>query len=97
MEAQLLQRQGDHASGHAGGRGGTAERAKQGTASRLERIVRAYRKAQRVDELDQANRIHEARYLQWHHDDNASFVLHGRLTPDQGAVVRSLGRSCGNR
>ncbi len=59
------------------------EMAKQGTASHLERIVRAYRKAQRDDELDEVNRSHEARSLHRHHDDEGSFVLHARLTPDR--------------
>ncbi len=63
------------------------EMARQGTASHLERIVRAYRKAQRADEVDQANRVHEDRFLRWHHDDDGSFVLQARLTPEQGALV----------
>ncbi len=62
--------------------------ARQGTASHLERIVRAYRRAQRLDELDQANRMHEDRFLRWHHDDDGSFLLQARLTPEQGALVR---------
>ncbi len=64
------------------------EMAKQGTASHLERIVRTYRKAQRLDELDEANRIHEDRSLRWRHDEDGTFVLQGRLTPEQGALVR---------
>ncbi len=64
------------------------EMATQGTAAHLERIVRAYRKAQRADELDEANRIHEDRSLQWRHDEDGSMVLQARLTPEQGALVR---------
>ncbi|MBW3549022.1 MAG: HNH endonuclease [Actinobacteria bacterium] len=68
--------------------GALLEMARQGTAAHLERIVRAYRKAQRVDEMDEANRIHEDRSLRWHHDDDGTFVLQARLTPEQGALVR---------
>jgi hypothetical protein len=59
-----------------------------GTASHLERIVRAYRGALRDDEVDTANDLHDRRSVQWHHDDDGSFVLSGRLTPEQGALVR---------
>ncbi|MBW3547584.1 MAG: 13E12 repeat family protein, partial [Actinobacteria bacterium] len=71
------------------------EMARQGTAAHLERIVRAYRKAQRVDELEQANRLHEDRSLRWHHDEDGSVVIRGRLTPEQGALVRKALEAAG--
>ncbi len=40
--------------------------------------------------MDQANRIHEDRSLRWHHDDDGTFVLQARLTPEQGALVRKV-------
>ncbi len=64
-----------------------AELALAGTASHLERIVRAYRKVQRGDEVDEADALHEARFLRWHHDDDGSFLLQARLSPEQGAEV----------
>jgi hypothetical protein len=64
------------------------EMARTGTASHLERIVRAYRRALGHEEVDQANRMHEVLSLQWQHDDDGTFVLRARLTPEQGALVR---------
>ncbi|MBW3643820.1 MAG: HNH endonuclease [Actinobacteria bacterium] len=57
------------------------------TASHLERIVRAYRRVQRPEEVEQANRIHDERFLQWYHDEDGSMVLRARLTPEQGVLV----------
>ncbi len=68
--------------------GDLLELALTGTASHLERIVRAYRGALRDDEVDTANHLHDRRNAQWHHDDDGSFVLSARLTPEQGALVR---------
>ncbi|MBW3651577.1 MAG: HNH endonuclease [Actinobacteria bacterium] len=68
--------------------GDLLELALTGTASHLERIVRAYRGALRDDEVDTANDLHDRRSVQWHHDDDGSFVLSARLTPEQGALVR---------
>ncbi|MBW3549134.1 MAG: 13E12 repeat family protein, partial [Actinobacteria bacterium] len=64
------------------------ELALTGTTSHLERIVRAYRGALRADEVDTANDLDDRRSVQWHHDDDGSFVLSARLPPEQGALVR---------
>ncbi|MDP9020155.1 MAG: HNH endonuclease [Actinomycetota bacterium] len=42
----------------------------------------------RGDEVDTANRFHDWRGVQWHHDDDGTLVLNARLTPEQGALVR---------
>jgi uncharacterized protein DUF222/HNH endonuclease len=63
------------------------EVARTATASQLERIVRTYRKAQIQEELVEANERHKARQARWYWDDDGSFVLSARLSPEDGALV----------
>ncbi len=63
------------------------EVARTATASQLERIVRTYRKAQIQEELVEANDRHQARRARWYWDDDGSFVLSARLSPEDGALV----------
>jgi hypothetical protein len=63
------------------------EIARAATASQLERIVRTYRRAQVQEELVEANQQHENRQTRWYWDDDGSFVLSARLSPEDGAVV----------
>ncbi len=63
-----------------------AELAQQTTAGQLQRVVRAYRKVRAVGATDDANAAHERRYLNYFFDDRC-FELHGRLAPEDGAVV----------
>jgi hypothetical protein len=63
------------------------EIARAATASQLERIVRTYRRAQLQEELVEANERHQARQARWYWDDDGSFVLSARLSPEDGAVV----------
>lgn len=63
------------------------EYARCATASQLERIVRTYRRAQVDAELVEANARHEARQARWYWDDDGSFVLSARLSPEDGALV----------
>jgi Domain of unknown function (DUF222)/HNH endonuclease len=53
------------------------------TAAQLERLVRAYRRVT----TKEANEVHADRYLTWHWDEDGSFCIHGRLAPEDGAVV----------
>ena len=46
------------------------------------------RVAQRAEDASEAWAIHEARTANYWFDDDGSFVLHARLTPQVGAVVR---------
>jgi hypothetical protein len=62
--------------------------AEHGTVTHVERTVRLYRRTQRADELKQAVERHRERSLQWHIDHGGSFVIRGRLTPEQGVQVR---------
>ena len=63
------------------------EMARAGTASHLERIVRAYRAALGREDLDQANHVHEQRFVEWHCDDDGALVVRARLSAEQGALV----------
>jgi len=62
--------------------------AKHGTAAHVDRLVRLYRQVKRTEALEQENRRHEMRELSLYEDDDGSFVVHGRLTPEQGALVK---------
>jgi hypothetical protein len=53
------------------------------TAAQLERLVRAYRRVT----TKEANEVHADRYLTWRWDEDGSFCIHGRLAPEDGAVV----------
>jgi len=52
------------------------------TAAQLERIVRAYRRVSTRD----ANEVHEDRSLSWFWEPHGSLSVHGRLSPEDGAL-----------
>lgn len=54
--------------------------ARHGTASHIERLVRSYRRVGRIEAQEQLSR----RELSYYIDDDGSFVIRGRLTPEQG-------------
>lgn len=62
--------------------------ADHGTASHVERLVRNYRQVKRTEALEAENLRHDLRELTWHFDDDGSFVIKARLTPEQGARFR---------
>ena len=64
--------------------------ARHGTASHVERLVRQYRKVKRIETLERDNNRHVLRQLDWYFDDDDSFVLKGRFTPEQGAVIKKV-------
>jgi hypothetical protein len=61
--------------------------ARHGTAYHVETQVRLYRQVKRREALEQENLRHAQRELSWHVDDSGFWVLRGRLTPEQGAVI----------
>jgi len=62
-----------------------------GTASHVERLVSQYRKVKRLEALEAENQRHELRELNWHVDDDGSYVLKARLTPKQGErIVKAI-------
>lgn len=54
--------------------------ARHGTASHMERLVRSYRRVGRPEAAKQLSR----RELSYYIDDDGSYVIRGRLTPEQG-------------
>ena len=56
------------------------------STSQLERVVRTYRQAAPA-EAELSARQQQRRYLSYYIDDDNMFVLRGRLTPEQGAVL----------
>jgi hypothetical protein len=62
--------------------------ARYGTAGQLEQVVRNYRMCERLKLLNEAREAHALRELNWHIDEDGYWVLEGRFTPEQGAVIR---------
>lgn len=63
------------------------ELARRAPAAQLEGMVRAFRGAVRAQELDDATRRQLTRHLTYYYDDDGSFVINARLSPEEGAVV----------
>ena len=61
--------------------------ADHGTASHVERLVSNYRKMKRNEALARDNQHHALRELNWHIDDDGSYILKARLSPEQGARI----------
>ena len=62
--------------------------ANHGTAAHVDRLVGLYRQVKRTEALEQEIRRHESRKLTLYQLDNDCFVIRGRLTPEQGALVK---------
>ena len=58
-----------------------------GTAAHVETQVRLYRKIKRFEVLEQENLRHAKRELSLYQDDDGFWVLRGRLTTEQGALL----------
>jgi hypothetical protein len=57
------------------------------TAAQLERMVRSFKLGSRQDETDRERERHESRALSVFPDSDGMYVVHGRLTPEQGALL----------
>lgn len=65
--------------------------ARHGTASHVERLVSQFRKVKRIEAMEAETRRHDLRALDWHVDDDGSYVIKARLTPEQGErVVKAI-------
>jgi hypothetical protein len=58
-----------------------------GTATQVERTAQLYRRTSRALERDVATAQHRDRELSYYFDEDGTFVIHGRLTAEQGAVI----------
>ena len=61
--------------------------ARAGTASHVETLVRAWRRVDRQEELEEADKRHQHRYVRAYTDEDGMLVLRARLEPEVGAVV----------
>ena len=61
--------------------------ARCGTAAHVERLVRGWRRVDRVAEARDERRRHDTRELRTWVDADGMVVIHGRLSPEVGAVV----------
>ncbi|MDE2816076.1 MAG: DUF222 domain-containing protein [Chloroflexota bacterium] len=59
-----------------------------GTAAHVERTVRGFRRVKRYLERDEAEAMHERRYLDWRQDSDGSVRIEARLTPEAGELLR---------
>jgi hypothetical protein len=64
--------------------------ARHGTAVHVERLVHNYRNVKRIEALDSENTRHAQRELHWYVDDEGYWVIRGRLTAEQGALVQTV-------
>ncbi len=58
-----------------------------GTAAHVETHVRLYRKVKRIEALEQGEVQHAKRRLSLYEDDDGPWVMSGRFTPEQGALI----------
>jgi len=58
-----------------------------GTAAHVETHVRQYRKVKRIEAFEQGELQHARRRLDLYQDDDGSWVINGRLSPEQGALI----------
>ena len=58
-----------------------------GTASHVERTVRKFRRVQKDMERRQAEDVHQSRYVRCWHEEDGSWRLQARLSPEVGALV----------
>ena len=61
--------------------------ARYATTTQLEEIVRTFRAVTGREETRNADDRHDLRFARWHWDDDGSFVISARLSPEDGAVV----------
>ena len=61
--------------------------AKGATAAQLERMVRGFKLGSRQSEVDRERERHESRTLSVFPDPEGMYVVQGRLTPEQGALL----------
>lgn len=62
--------------------------ARHGTAHHIEKMVRNYRRCQRLKLLQEDRRNHALRELSWNVDEDGCWVMKGRFTPEQGALIQ---------
>ena len=60
---------------------------KAGTACHVERIVRGWRRVDALAEARETTQRHKSRALHVYRDDDGMFVIRGRVTPEEGAVL----------
>lgn len=58
----------------------------QGTASHLERLTAAYRKLERLHDPERLMNQRRMRHVKWYWDEDGTFVFHGRLSAEDGAL-----------
>lgn len=65
--------------------------ARHGTASHVEKLVSQFRKVKRIEAMEAEEQRHNLRELNWHVDDDGTYVFKARLTPEQGErIVKAI-------
>ena len=61
--------------------------ARHGTAYHMEKLVQKYRRAERLQDVEAANRQQRDRYLEHHYDEDGCLVIRARVPAEQGALI----------
>ncbi|MFC1719830.1 DUF222 domain-containing protein [Pseudomonadota bacterium] len=61
--------------------------ARHGTAAHVEKVVSNYRSCKRLEALKEENQRHAQRELSWYTEGDGMWVLKGRFTAEQGALI----------
>jgi hypothetical protein len=59
-----------------------------GTAAHVERLVGKYRRVERLEDAARANGLYRNRSLYFFYDADGSMIIHAKLPPEVGAVVK---------
>jgi len=59
-----------------------------GTAHHVETLVRRYRRARRAEEAARSEALYRDRYLRLFYDDDGALLIHAKLPPEVGALVK---------
>ncbi|MDZ7826631.1 MAG: DUF222 domain-containing protein [Gammaproteobacteria bacterium] len=57
------------------------------TASQLERIVAGVRRLERLEDPERLLNLRRSRGLRWYWDEDGMLIIHGRLAPEDGALL----------
>lgn len=61
--------------------------ARHGTAAHMEQMVKKYAFCRRLEDPDNEAACNREAAVNWYQDDDGMFVIHARLSPEEGAVV----------
>jgi hypothetical protein len=61
--------------------------AQHGTANHIEKLVRKYQRVEKTMAIEQLDELHQSREFSSYQDDDGMWVIHARLSQDEGGLV----------